>query len=96
MIDWPTVWSYIIPGILAAAVGIYAFLDARVAPSHKRTVRLSGAIMCYYFVFLYLYAIMGGAGYYFRAGWITRAGVVLLLIVLAWDIKASKRDKHAS
>lgn len=90
--------SFIIPIILAAIAGVMAFRDARIAPPHKRRVRMFEACVAWYFVVSYAAAWLvnidlftdTGFEYIVKSGLITRFGVVLLLIWLIADIYTSE------
>lgn len=91
MSETARLWSYIIPIILAAGVGLLNLWDMNGAPPHKRPLRLMGAVIDYYFALVWIVALTGSENYWLLSGFVTRIGVVLLICKGALDILISRR-----
>lgn len=90
--DWLLIVSLVVPMVMAAIAGAISFIDAADAPAHKRPIRLFESACCWYFVVIYATSAYAGMDIYFiRAGYATRLGVLLVLLMLIVDIIASRR-----
>ncbi len=90
---------YYLPPIIAAlAVMVAALRDVRRAPERKQPIRAAMAVCALYLFMLYVGIAAGwwDDAFFVRAGYATRIGVTLALILVVIEIVFDGRDNDAT
>lgn len=89
MITWTIVTTIVVACASLACNLAYVLTDQRRAS--KKPLRAVNALVIFYFIGLYAFALMDPMNYWVRSGLLSRIGLIVLFSVLAGEVIADWR-----